>query len=1079
MTRHTESTSDHDQWRALTLAERLTAVGKGNTLDQTEELRRRLDRWRGIPPFADPTSVELHLSSLGASEEQFLAALGAEGTELASAVQWGETLWDVTDKDQDLAPNGGRFSGPEMILEPLLSVARKRLCARLRKLEAGRPNPPFDPGSVDSMMDGHLRNRLMNMLSRTLVLELHLARLDGQLDGATPEDRFRKYLESLGQPGALRRMLSDYPVLRRRLAGCLEQWVEATAELLEHLTADIDVLRSTLLPDGEPGRLQSVSGDLADYHSNGRSVRILIFSSGARVVYKPHSLAIGQQWSRLLEWLNANGFSPDFRLLRYVDRGNYGWMEYVESFPCRSAEEVQSFYERQGGYLALLYLLGATDFHYENVIAAGAQPLLVDLESLLGVSIPPPKSIQGSDRAEEMLSQSVLRTGLLPLPWGPTSEDGQDLSGIGATEGQPSPYSAPEWTNAGTDSVHFERKPAAIFRAQNRPTLNGEPVDLLSQTNAVLGGFRRAYLVLMRQRESLLAPGGPIHALAGVEVRVILRDTRTYAVLLEDSVHPDLLRDALNCDWLFSRLWFSVADQPAFAHVIAAEHKALWRGDVPRFVTRVGSRDIWTCSGDWIPEFLTESSLDTVRRQISNLTTHDLEQQSWLIRASLVTMTSGLGISRAHRPLPLVANDGEDNLGFAIEAAVAIGDRLEALAVQDDQDGVAWMGLRLAGSIRWSVAPLGPELYDGNAGVALFLAYLAEVTGRDCYAALSRAALVTFRRQLKDVPAMQCIGAFDGAGGIIYVLSHLAALWRRPDLVAAANEVAAAVHSKVENDKNFDIIGGAAGAIGSLASLAAVDPTGPALDIARCCGDHLIASATPMTRGVAWLNSHLGSRPLAGFSHGAAGISWALALLTDLTGDERYRNCARMGVEYERGLFDPLRRNWPDLREGTGRSAPNRRSALFQTAWCHGAPGVALSRLRYLRNGFDDAATLSEIEAAIATTIQEGFGDNHSLCHGDLGNLDVLVHAETRLHNPSVRSARRRATALLLDSLRRDGWLCGIPLDVESTGLMTGIAGIGYGLLRLAAPHQVPSILALAPPANEPLKFPCNPATGE
>jgi hypothetical protein len=35
---------------------------------------------------------------------------------------------------------------------------------------------------------------------------------------------------------------------------------------------------------------------------------------------------------------------------------------------------------------------------------------------------------------------------------------------------------------------------------------------------------------------------------------------------------------------------------------------------------------------------------------------------------------------------------------------------------------------------------------------------------------------------------------------------------------------------------------------------------------------------------------------------------------------------------------------------------------------------------------------------------------------------------------------------------------------VESPGLMTGLAGIGYALLRLAEPHRVPSVLGLAPP---------------
>ena len=143
--------------------------------------------------------------------------------------------------------------------------------------------------------------------------------------------------------------------------------------------------------------------------------------------------------------------------------------------------------------------------------------------------------------------------------------------------------------------------------------------------------------------------------------------------------------------------------------------------------------------------------------------------------------------------------------------------------------------------------------------------------------------------------------------------------------------------------------------------------------------------------------------------------------------------------------------------------APTRRPEAFLTAWCHGAAGIALARLDLL-GVLDEAETRAEIEAAIATTIAEGFGDNHSLCHGDLGNLDVLAQAETRWPEPWLVAARRRATTLVLESIRRDGWLCGIPLAVESPGLMTGLAGIGYGLLRLAAPDRVPSVLALARP---------------
>lgn len=60
-----------------------------------------------------------------------------------------------------------------------------------------------------------------------------------------------------------------------------------------------------------------------------------------------------------------------------------------------------------------------------------------------------------------------------------------------------------------------------------------------------------------------------------------------------------------------------------------------------------------------------------------------------------------------------------------------------------------------------------------------------------------------------------------------------------------------------------------------------------------------------------------------------------------------------------------------------------------------------------------------------------------------------------------------RLAAVLLASVRHDGWLCAVPEGVETPGLMIGLAGIGYGLLRLAALDRVPSVLALEPPGRK------------
>ena len=113
-----------------------------------------------------------------------------------------------------------------------------------------------------------------------------------------------------------------------------------------------------------------------------------------------------------------------------------------------------------------------------------------------------------------------------------------------------------------------------------------------------------------------------------------------------------------------------------------------------------------------------------------------------------------------------------------------------------------------------------------------------------------------------------------------------------------------------------------------------------------------------------------------------------------------------------------------------------------------------------------DPEMRSEVEAAVRTTIKSGFGLNHSLCHGDLGNLELLILAAEAFDDPELRVEVDKLAASILENIEDHGWTTGIPSGVESPGLMTGLAGIGYGLLRLAEPARVPSIMVLAPPHN-------------
>ena len=422
-----------------------------------------------------------------------------------------------------------------------------------------------------------------------------------------------------------------------------------------------------------------------------------------------------------------------------------------------------------------------------------------------------------------------------------------------------------------------------------------------------------------------------------------------------------------------------------------------------------------------------------------------------------------LGTDQAvHKTLHLQPSKNKVTREQLLSAAQAVGNRLSKLALVNAET-VTWLGVNAVKEREWHLTVAEEDLYSGTAGIALYLAYLGAVSGEEHSTILARSALKAVRYFINHKQKYQhtsSIGIFSGMGSYIYLLSHLGTLWHEPTFYEEAEEIVKLLPAAIVREKSFDIIGGSAGCIAALCSLYTVAPSDGILTCAGLCGDHLLACAQPMAKGIGWSVKD-GEPALTGMAHGAAGIALNLLRLFKLTKEQRFKQGALAAIEYERSLFSSEAQNWPDLRpEPVSSAAPtgNKQEQKYMVAWCHGATGIGLARLGAL-DILDTPEIRKEIDVALRTTLREGFGLNHSLCHGDLGNLDLLLTAARTIDKPEYQQAIDRISAMLLDSIDRQGWVTGVPLGVETPGLMVGLAGIGYGLLRLAEPEQVPSVL--------------------
>ena len=364
-------------------------------------------------------------------------------------------------------------------------------------------------------------------------------------------------------------------------------------------------------------------------------------------------------------------------------------------------------------------------------------------------------------------------------------------------------------------------------------------------------------------------------------------------------------------------------------------------------------------------------------------------------------------------------------------------------------------------------AALTPDLYAGTSGVALFLAELFAVTREPESRRTALGAIRQAVSRVDDVPAAARLGLFAGWLGIAFAAARVAVLLDEPVLLDRARALVERVAREPVDEREFDVISGRAGAVLALLALERMLDDPALRDLAVRFGDELLASAIDDHRGWSW-KAPRGPRHrnLTGYSHGSAGVAHAALELFVATGDARYREAADKAFRYERYWFDPDIGNWPDFREDVPGSR-GRRPASFATLWCHGAPGIALSRIRGYELSGDELlraealVALDTTEHGLRATLNSGAG-NFSLCHGLAGNADVVIHGDEILG----RDVRATVASVAEAGIERHGsglvpWPCGTHCG-ETPNLMLGLAGIGHFYLRLHHP-ATPSVLLLRP----------------
>jgi type 2 lantibiotic biosynthesis protein LanM len=1049
--------------RASTLGDRIRAEFPHN-LQDAKLINTRLDKWCQIAAKGNRERFNKYLNWQGLDLDTVSQNLGTISlTNENTLPPWTETFKEVLQAANfPLDPSDTKILDPkktqpfEEILVPFIKVARRKLRDRV--------SFSYKLLSEDAYiaLEYSLLQRLADLCAPTLDLEFSIFRfssrafafnnLTGQFSNNPPKEKYTEFVKHL-LSGGLLSFFEEYSVLARLMSTAIDFWVDFISEFLMRLASDWTQIQTTFQSETELGQVVDFKFSLSDPHNKGRSVIGIKFESGLKLVYKPRGLGMDRAYFDFLSWINQQDIAFPFKLVRVIARSTYGWMEFVDTLPCQDRQEIQRYYYRVGMLLGILYLLRATDCHFENLINCGEQPVLIDLETLLHHRIwAVDADAEAHDRANQQMLDSVLGTHLLPQ-WQVTGE-GQYycFSPLKVTDEEEKSQQIWQWKHINSDLMSLVRETVWVKphdKSNSNNDIDASPEDYAEE---IIAGFRQMYDLFARRKKVLLAPNSPLTAFSGQKVRLVFRSTRVYFSILQKSLVPKLLREGIDRSielTILARAFLNSDKKTSQWAMLEPEQKAIEQLDLPYFWAYSDSIALFSDDEKSIEGILGESSYKAVISRLQQLGDADLAEQISLIRGSLYSCqareierfclpeSSDLPIDT---PIPLTQE-------AIVQKAIAIAQELENRAIVGANGSITWLGMSyIAHARRFQIQPMVcHSLYDGSCGVALFLAALAKVTRKCKFHDLALKALRPLQTMLHGLDAESeprivkevGIGGATGLGAVVYTLSRIGRLLDDADLLGDARQAALLIKVELNADElRLDVMNSVAGAILGLLALYKVTAESAILMKAEALGRYLLECGSQT-----WFALDENS-PAGSFLNGSNGIAHALGELYTATSDRAFLDGVKKA--FERGtVLTSAVSNHLDLK------LAERKNNLPR-----GAIAFSLSRFGILDP--------TELEMTLQAIEHERLQKIDNLGYGNFNRVETLLIASEQLARPQLIATARKLAACVINRAEQDRNFYLLPnlhKDVYNPGFFLGTTGIGYELLRLGYPDVLPSVL--------------------
>lgn len=723
---------------AMNITERIAHIDKSKLSNATSSNQKALDEWSGMLGCKNESQFNEWLELMGWEKEDLSNVLSNAASYYQPDLNWSKDIqktFSNLEKYCGMIPSESSNTKKNKIhniILPFIKMAEAFVIAKSD--EIGLKITYTSGAKIVSIFS----NRMISLCLSILDSEIYLSSILNAFGGDNDDD-LRSMESWLSR-------IERYPVLGRMVATTYSNWEIMIAEFMQRLYDDQGFI-SDYFFDGEPlGFLVDFSGDAGDVHCGGRSVALLTFSGGKRLVYKPKNLELANNYFQLIDYLNPF-LSLELASRKITIRGEYTWEEFITFKECSSELEFPLFYKRLGMHTRILQLLGARDFWLDNLIAHGDQPSFIDLEMIIqhikdeGADLLPSEK-KALSQLEETISMIGIVSFPTPIGVGVKAEDLGVLAPI-------KPFSSPfkmDLSSGNKMGIELDKSENGFIvwdKDDYVPCVDGKFANPEFYMDYFLAGYEEMNAVLVNKKKALLQSDSCIFNLKKSLLRYIHRDTWTYMRIIKSTSHSQSLVNGLVKDKalfsLFREVWIDNKLNVNKAKVLKDEIEHLADLDVPLFNSEGGSSNLLVDDYE-IEDYFIYNALEKIIERLENIDSFDLDFHKDIILSSFATGN--------HNPPPrkkidpaIFVNVDESNIDWGAYAK-SCADFIASKAINDQSDDLAWIGLDFQSYIdNYFLEVLKPDILSGTCGLGMLFADIFDAFKDTKYKALSIGSL--------------------------------------------------------------------------------------------------------------------------------------------------------------------------------------------------------------------------------------------------------------------------------------------------------------------------------------------------